>query len=416
LVGAHLRRSGGIVYNGCDLFSLSFAETIAMSVPVICPHCYKNIPGPTAGSDGLVHCDACGHAFPPAGASVGNSAPPAYKPLPNYQPSYSTSTTAPPPGKYQPAYPPAGGPKNPGNPGLVACGMIAMFGVMGLLCCGALGFVVYGLGNQQLANQGGNVPAFNPPPFNPPNFNPPPFNPPGVNPPQFTPPDAPQLVPGNPFEPVASIPGTPTPPAPKTLDDFLQAMQTVDTTNFTATQLLEEFNTLPVEDGRRTEVVDALLKLLGRARVHGRGLMAGPAQITLENWTSKAQATGVARFAADEANHFARLHLLQVLAKVGGDAETAKALLPLLKEPSAGRFLPEAFANIGPEAEEPLLAELETAEHFARITLFDVLGKVGGAKTKEKLQTLLKNARGIDLGLSRKALREIEQRELANTQ
>src|SRR4029079_11042453 len=63
-------------------FSLSFSETIAMSVPVICPHCYKNIPGPTAGSDGLVHCDACGHAFPPAGASVGNSAPPAYKPLP----------------------------------------------------------------------------------------------------------------------------------------------------------------------------------------------------------------------------------------------------------------------------------------------------------------------------------------------
>jgi hypothetical protein len=294
--------------------------------------------------------------------------------------------------------------------------MVAMFGVMGLLCCGALSVVVYGLGNQRLANNGANMPAFNQPaPVDAPNFNPPrPF------------PDGPPPIPGFPaadsipFESVGppwpGIPGTPAAaaPAPKTLDDFLQAMQTIDVTSFAARTMLEEFNKLPVEEGRRTEVVEALLKMLGRAGVHAGGILAGPGETTLENWTSKAQATSVAGFAADDANHFARPHLVKVLAAVGGDAETAKALLPLLKEPSAGRALVDVFAKIGPEAEEPLLTQLESAEHFARITLFDVLGKVGGAKTKAKLETLLKSGKGLDSGLGRKALREIQLRESKN--
>lgn len=389
-----------------------------MLVPVICPHCYKNIQTPNAGSDGLVRCDACGHAFPAAGASAA-SAPPAYEPLPSYQPSYSTSTTTPPPGKYKPAYPPASGPQNPGNPGLVACGMIAMFGVVGLLCCGALGFVVYGLGNQQLADQAANPPAFNPPNFNPPNFNPPNFNPPiGQQPfpdiPQPVFPELPKIDADNPFEPAASIPGTPTPPAPKTLDDFLQTMQTIDTTNFTASKMLEEFNALPVEEGRRTEVVDALLKLLGRAGVHGRGLLAGPAQITLENWTSEAQATSVAQFAAGDTNHFARRHLLEVLAKVGGDAETAKALVPLIKDPSLTFTLPDVFAKIGPEAEEPLLTQLETSEGLSRRALFAALGKVGGQKSAEKLQALINGRDGLDRIFGGQALNEIKSRESNN--
>jgi hypothetical protein len=380
-----------------------------MPVPVVCPHCYKNIPAPTASSDGVVRCDGCGHAFPLAGAAAGNSPPPAYQPLPSYPPTYAPSTILPPPGKYQPGYPSASGPQKTGNPGLVACGIIAMFGVMGLLCCGALSFVVYGLRNQQLANRAADLPPFNPPNFNPP-MAPPPF--PAI--PQAGFPELPQIEPAVPFNPAASIPGTPTPPAPQTLDDFLQAMQTIDPMGFTARTMLEGLNALPVEDARRTEVVDAVLKLLGRAGVHAGGLLAGPGQMTLENWTSKAQATSVAQFAADDANHFARLYLLRVLAKVGGDVETAKALLPLLQEPSVSPLLPETFAKIGPEAEEPLLTQLETAENFARITLFNVLGKVGGAKTKQKLQTLLKDAKGLDSGLGRKALREIQQRESAN--
>jgi hypothetical protein len=292
--------------------------------------------------------------------------------------------------------------------------MVAMFGVMGLLCCGALGVVVYGLGgNQQLANQGANPPVFNPPNFGQPNLNPPNFNPPNASSPfpQVPPPVVPDSA--DPFEPVnppPGVPGTPTPPAPKTLDDFLQAMATIDTTNFTARQMLEELNTLPVEDERRTEVVDALLKLLGRAGVHAGGLLAGPGQTSLENWASKAQATSVAQFAAGDANHFARRPLLQTLAKIGGDAETAKALLPLIKDPSSGLILPDVFAKIGPEAEEPLLGELDTANLLAKRTVFAALGKVGGAKSKEKLQALVNGGQGPDKLFSRQALNEINSR------
>jgi hypothetical protein len=178
--------------------------------------------------------------------------------------------------------------------------------------------------------------------------------------------------------------------------------------------LLEEFNALPVEEGRRTEVVDALLGLLGRAGVHAGGLMAGPGQITLENWTSKDQATSVARFAADEGNHFARRQVLTVLTKVGGDAETAKTLLPLLKEPSLFGLLPDVFAKIGPDAEEPLLTQLDTADRLARRTLFEALGKVGGAKSKERLQGIVKSGQGIDKVFGGQALAEINRRETSN--
>jgi hypothetical protein len=381
-----------------------------MSVPVVCPHCYKNIQTPGAGSDGLVHCDACGHAFPATGAPAATSAPAAYKPLPSYQPSYSTSTTTPSPGKYQPVYPPASGPQNAGNPGLVACGMIAMFGVMGLLCCGALGFVVYGLGNQKLANQAANPPAINPPNLGPPNLNPQNFNQPN-----FNPPIGPQLEADNPFEsvvpPPASVPGIQTMPAPKTLDDFLQAMQTIDTTGFTARTMLEEFNTLPVEEGRRTEVVDAVLQLLGRAGVHARWVLAGPGETTLEVWTSKEQATNVARFAAGDANHHARHHLLKVLAKVGGDAETAKALLPLVKDPVSSFTLPDVFARIGPDAEEVLLSQIDTEDITARRALYSSLAKVGGKKSAERLQAKINSGEGFDRVFGAQALNEIKSRE-----
>lgn len=300
--------------------------------------------------------------------------------------------------------------------------MVAMFGVMGLLCCGALGVVVYGLGNQQLANQGANAPMFNPnfgpPNVKPPNFNPPNFNPP-INPPTF--PDIPQPVIPEfpsidpaPFEPVApgtSIPGTPAAaPAAKTLDDFLQAMQTIDPANFTARQLLDELNKLPVEESRRGEVVDALLQLLGRAGVHAGGLLAGPGQTTLDNWMTKTEATKVAEFAAGDANHFARHHLLQQLAKVGGDAKTAEALLPLLRDPVSTFTLPEVFEKIGPEAEDALLSQVDAAELPARRAIYSSLAKMGGKKSAEKLQARIKSGEGFDRVFGAQALNQIKSR------
>lgn len=392
------------------------------AVPVTCPNCYRSIAAPSAGGDGQVRCDACGHAFSAAGVVQAPSAPAIFKPTTRYQP-ISTSLPAP-QVKYQPAYPPASGPQKTGNPGLVACGMVALFGVMGLLCCGALGIVVYGLGNQQIANNEVNPPPFNPPAFNPPPFNPPNFNPPPVNPPIVPPPfpEIPQpvfpevpTVDSSPFEPVTppgvNIPGTPgAAPAPKTLDDFLQAMRTIDPMNFTARQLLDEMNKLPVDESRRGEVIDALLQLLGRAGVHASGLLAGPAQTTLEIWMSKAEATKVAEFAAGDAQHFSRRHLLKQLARVGGDPKTAEALLPLLKDPTSTFTLPEVFEKIGPEAEDALLSQVDAAEIPARRALYSALAKVGGKKSAEILQARIDKGEGFDRVFGAQALNQINSR------
>ena len=409
------------------------------SVPVICPNCYRSIPAPVVGSDGQVCCDVCRHSFPPGGAMPSSpvpssplpsyTAPPPYKPAQSFQPISSTMPA--PPTKYQPAYPPAGGPQSTGNPGMVACGMIALFGVMGLACCGALGVVFYGLADQQIANQPNNAPnRFNPPINFPQQVNPPNNNP-GVPPgfpqsglpaipepvfpdvPQPVIPEFPRIESSDPFEPVPGIgiPGTPAPPpAPKTLDDFLQAMKTIDPANFTARQLLEELNRLPVEEGRRAEVIDGLLELLGRAGIHASGLLAGPAQTTLENWMTQAESTKVAQFAAGDTNHFTRRHLLQQLAKVGGDKETAKALLPLLKDPVSTFKLPEVFEKIGAEAEEPLLSQVDDANTTARSAIYNTLGKIGGKKSAEKLQARINSGEGFDRVFGGKALAEIKSR------
>src|SRR5688500_14149898 len=102
------------------------------AAPIVCPHCYKTIHTPNVEAGGLVRCDACGHAFPLGGIPQGSAAPPPFKPLPVFQPGAVASAHAP-GGKYQPAYPPATGPQNPGNPGLVACGVVVALGFFGLL-------------------------------------------------------------------------------------------------------------------------------------------------------------------------------------------------------------------------------------------------------------------------------------------
>lgn len=409
------------------------------SVPVTCPRCYKTEYTPSPASDGLVRCDACGHAFPVGGGNpAGKFVPPPFPPTPGMQPAYSAPMSAP-GGKYAPSYPPASGPQNPGNPGLMACGVIVGLGFLCLLCCGGVGGFLYFLADEQLvAHQNINPPPVNPPPFVPPQFDPPQFNPavPDLNQPVFNPPlprpfpDIPPPVlpepafPGvaddNPFEPFTppgdpakppAAPATPAPPSPKTLDDFITAMGTIDASRFTARQLLDDFNMLPVEEARRDDVVDALLELLKRAKIQAAGLMAGPGEVTLENWATEAHATKIAEFAAEEENRFARRPLLKVLAKIGGDVETAKALLPLMKDISVRRELTDTFTKIGPEAEEPLLTQLDTADRLPKMALFEVLGKIGGAKSKEKLQALIRDGEGFDKVFGAKALNEIQSRE-----
>ena len=373
-------------------------------MPVLCPNCYRTIPAPAVGSDGQILCDGCGHAFPARSAAAAPSAPPAFKPTPSYQPIVQSPANSVPSGKYQPVYPPASGPQKTGNPGLVACGIVALFGVMGLLCCGALSVVMYGLGNQQLANHDANMPAFNSNPNPPVAPQPPPvIAPPGI-------PNSPVIEP-SPFEPVSQDAVTRAGvPVPKTLDDFLRAMQTIDPMNFTARQLLDDLNRLPVEEGRRGEVVDALLPFLDRAGIHASGLLAGPGETTLENWVTKVESTKVAEFAAETTNHFARLRLLQHLAKVGGDAQTAEALLPLLKDPVSAFNLPDVFEKIGSEAEDALLTEIDTPDISARRAIYASLAKIGGKKSAEKLQARINRGEGFDRVFGAQALSQIKSR------
>jgi hypothetical protein len=330
------------------------------------------------------------------------------------------------PVKYATAYPPASGPKNPGNPGLMACGVVALLGVFGLTCCGGVSWMLVRLVDQPLA--------MNQPLFPPGNVNPPPGIPPfdfpqpkfpAIPAPQF--PEIPKIEPVSPFEPVSpgpvppiEVPGIPsTPPespaaTPKTVDEFIQALNTVDVRGFKARPLLEQLNALPVEEARRVEVVEAVLGLLKRSGVYVGGLLAGPGEEVLEKWAGLTQATRLAQFAAADTNHNARREVLLVIAKIGGDAETAKALLPLLSDASLVFVLPNVFAKIGPEAEDVLLAHLDVVDQRGKHALYDSLGKVGGAKSKAKLQSIVSSGKGIDRGLGGKALREIEAREAGN--
>jgi hypothetical protein len=370
-------------------------------------------------------------SYPPA---PGLGQPPAYQ-----SPSYGSAPgTAGPPyaattdSKFAPAYPPAGGPQKPGNPGLVACGVVALFGLLGLVCCGGVGFVFYNAANEfQLAN---NQPAPDPPPFNAPNFNPPNFNPPiapqpiqipPINIPQhefppITPPITPPVIPEvptiDPFEPIVppptipgvSIPGTPA--GPRTLDTVLGELKAVDPSNFNARQLLTELSTMQVEDARRGDVVDAVLNLWQRSANQGF-VLAGPGQAALEKWATSAESTKLARFAAEDKNQPMRRSLLLVIAKNGGDAETAKAILPMMSEPSMIFPIRDALEKIGPAAEDPLLEYLDAnSGQNPNLFLYQTLGKIGGQKTKTRMQALAES-RGPASGFGRIALRELEKRE-----
>lgn len=434
------------------------------SVPLICPHCYKSLPGIAAGADGLVRCHACGHAFPPSGGASSGYAPPSFSssstvsartvsPVyqsPPYkgQASYGTApsgsfsppynSTLPVGGKFAPAYPPASGPQNRGSPGMIACGVITGFALLGLLCCGGAGAALYFVDEEQVAQNPGPIP-FNPPNnFPPPVIIPPPNMPqrpgpvfpdtlPGMEPvlpvPSFTVPPfpgTPSLTPivPDPIAPIpsftvpppVSIPGVPMPPAERTLNGVLKELAVVDANSLNARELMVSLSMLPVEEARRGEVVDAMLSLLRRAGNRGAALVSGPGTIALEKWASKAEATKLAEFAATSDNHFSRLSVLNVLSRIGGDAETASALLPLFGEIAFGSQLTNVYEKIGAEAEEPVLAGLDSIDRRARRIAFDVLGKIGGEKSKARLLEIMASGDNVNKLWCRKALAEIESR------
>ena len=415
------------------------------SVPLICPHCYQSLPGIAAGADGLVRCNACGHAFPPSGGASSGYAPPSfsssstvspvYQPLPykgqasygnapsgSFSPLYNS--TLPVGAKFAPAYPPAGGPQKPGSPGMIACGVITGFALLGLLCCGGAGAALYFVADEQVAQNPGPVP------FNPRNVFPPPVNIPPPTIPPIHGPVFPDFTHTDPFDPTLPgmepvlpapsftvpppgfIPGVPNPPVitERTLDAVLQELATADANAPHARELMGSLSTLPVEEGRRGEVVDAMLSMLSRAGRSQSAIVLGRGSVALEKWASKAESTKLAQFAASSDNHSVQRTVLNVLARNGGDADTAKALLPLFKEIVLGTPLTNVYEKIGAEAEEPVLAGLDSIDSRSRRIAYDVLGRVGGEKSKARLQEVVESGDRANAIWCRKALAEIESR------
>jgi hypothetical protein len=344
------------------------------------------------GPDGLVRCDACGHAFPPGGNFLSYSsgsfgAPPKAMnagPTANYG-SYPANF-----GNAGQTYPPASGPQNPTGPGMFTCAVVVGLGALALSCCGCFGaFWLVSFQAKPVAPPGFNQP-FNPPVINPPNipeqaFGQPPFDvPPIVQPP--------------------GIPGTPA--AQGELDRILTSLRNANAQDFSTQRFLHELQPLPVEESRRREVVEVVLKYLEQANP----LAAGPAQQVLEKWATQSEANLLAKFAAGNFDRFNRRAALSVLAKTGGDAETAKTIAPLLKDVVLRLSTTEALQAIGPDAEDAMLAQLDDSDFHLRIQSYRLLGGMGGQKSAERLREIANKKGGSDSAVARRALAEIEQR------
>ncbi len=379
-------------------------------LPTICPNCYRNIRAPELLPDGFLRCNGCGHAFPPVGDSPYSNVPPVRKPHPENTPQLFPVPGTPSYGgtSYSPvsSIPSAAGPQQRGNPGLIACGVVAGLGLMCAVCCGGLSFFAYSKAREiaELAElEVQPIPFPQPKPLEIPTF-------PTHEMPTFPPVEIPA------FEiPPVGIPNTPppdisgvVPKEPKTLDEILAAVETASPNDFASHQLLRTLNDLPVEEERRSEVVSALLKYLEM----GNGLAAIHAKPALMKWASIAESNQLAQFAVTNGDLQTRRLMMEVLASVGGDATTAKTILPLFGDFSLSFSVKDALVKIGLEAEEPVLAYLESSSDTrTRHQAYDVLGAVGGEKSKDHLQQIIAKGEGFDRVFGTRAIRAIEQRE-----
>jgi len=388
--------------------------------PIVCPHCYKNVYSAAVAADGLIHCDACGHAFP---ANSGTpfarfgQGPASFGAPPQPGSSVPKSGTfgANPgnsPSNHDSSFPksgisgaPVGAAPPPSGPSMFGCLMVVLgAGALLTCCCGGVGALVFVQARQaaqQPVAQQPNVVPFNPPTAIHPEF------PPPIDPFEFPSPIDPNDLPSEFVVPSArwTPPGTSAAKG-RSLDQVLADLSRTSGANPDSTGLIFELRNMQVDNARRREVVQALLQYCERASIH-TGSVAKPA---LEKWASAAESPLLAKFAAGKYDSFVRRSAVEVIAKNGGDAETAKLLAGLLGDVFLHNVLKEALQKIGPAAESALLDQLAQEDLFTRHRAFQLVGEIGGAKSVSRLQRIIDQNKQPDALLARHALSEIERR------
>jgi hypothetical protein len=399
------------------------------SIPVVCPNCYRTQRSALAGPDGLIRCDGCGHAFPLGGLRPAPISPSAYgQPSPfsapiRVGPPVGASVPGP-GGDFANFQPPAANP--PSGPGLITCLGIIVLVFGSFACCGGGSLYYLMTHSSPLAHNDTPqpvMPAVNPPAIQPappnvfpgpgveaPGFMPPEFRPPPITPPGFAPPvnpaDNASAGPQRSRPERSNDPATSGTPRSGSLDDLIARLENAERHDPAMFQVMQQLQSMPVEESRRSDVVAGVLHCL--ANDHAIG--AAFAQPVLERWASKAEADQLAEFAASDAPFFVRRPVVNVIATTGGTADTAETIAPLLKDLSLRVSVRDALIAIGSEAEEPVLALLEESDISLAREIFRVLGTIGGEKSKKRLTQIADSSDFLKSRFAREALAEIERR------
>jgi hypothetical protein len=286
---------------------------------------------------------------------------------------------------------------------------------MMLVCCGGT-FALLHLADAN--NAGPNLPnAIVPPAMPDLRVNPPELNP-RNNMGEFGFPQIPVVPPNVPD--IAPVPGFPTPPtvappAPaRSLDTVLTELNEANGQERRSDELLHELATHPADAEKHQAVVDAIFGYLDKAltRTGSAHSAVRNAAEALNVWATKDDATRIVKLVAAQSDAFFARDMLQVVVKTGGDETTAKEAAPLLQRPAAGHHVKDVLVAIGPPAEEAVLDQLETNDARVLLIAYDVLGQIGGQKSKERLAKVADKP-GIHSVFGKQALNRIEAREKA---
>jgi len=436
---------------------------------VVCPACGHTFFSAARG-EAPIRCEQCQQPFPPRVAKAHPAIPQvvvprpttAHKPAPACSPanippdeqspvvamlvpepansqSVASAPSAPPPhlipqnllqaSSFQPkpdakpapyafGPPPAPAPSPSSMPLVIGC--LSLLGVV-LIFCGGGAFLFYRLGAKAIAQAEQEVRQteefrVQPPPMRNaprppvvPDFskrsfpNPPPIPTP---PHQTIPPDFSPVPPG----PIAIPPRMQRPRRPTQLSDgekldfILKELGELGK-NRPAWFALQELNRLPVMEDRRIEVSLALNRCL-LAMDFGTQRAAMEA---VQKWGTPENVPALKEVLASPNTQGSR-EAAQALVKISPNAETAEALIAKLEFGNQG-MLRSFFLELGPLAEEPLLAKLETSsKQHDRTYIIQLLGEIGGEASRPLLTRL---AEGQDLQLksmARLALGKIDSR------
>ncbi|WP_425614453.1 hypothetical protein NA78x_004321 [Anatilimnocola sp. NA78] len=351
-------------------------------------------------------------------------------PKPNpIQPNSSQPNTSEP----KPSPPPFRPPPQPNLPSPnhtpIIVGCLALLGVF-LIFCGGGAFLFFRVGSQAIAKaeremrRADDIGPISPPPPVMRNI-PPPRMPDRIPPrmPEFSPPRPPPeippvVMPPRPVMPPDFAPSRPMPPRgpiskrPDQLTDSEKLDAILKQLNDTnsgrpAWFALQELNRLPYQEDRRDDVSAALNVCLKSADFGS----VRAATEALGKWGTQQNVPTLLEV-LESPSSLGNRDVALALVKLSPTQATAEALVAKLENFSSQGAIRGALMELGPLAEEPLLARLETStKRHDRMYIIQLLGEIGGEASRPLLQRIANSQDFIAKSAAGDALSKIDARK-----